>query len=156
MSDEEVKVVSWPRRIVAYLIDSLVIAMIKLVYVLFSLLIFEDFSVPETDSLFISGSSSLVFASLFDVMMFLIGAGYWIYFEYRYGQTVGKRFMKAKTVKLNGSGITGVDAMVLAVGKSFPGLLVFDVLIGVVFARGQGQKLSNKITNTCVVSRQEN
>ena len=73
MSDEEVKIVSWPRRIVAYLIDSLVIAMIKLVYVLFSLLIFEDFSVPETDSLFISGSSSLVFASLFDIMMFLIG-----------------------------------------------------------------------------------
>tara|TARA_B100000949_G_scaffold235232_1_gene257220 strand:+ start:364 stop:825 length:462 start_codon:yes stop_codon:yes gene_type:complete len=153
MSDDEVKIVSWPRRIVAYFIDSLVIAIVKSAYVLFSYFMFEDFSAPEADSLFISGSSSLAFDSLFDVMMFLIGAGYWIYFEYRYGQTVGKRFMKAKTVKLDGSGITGVDAMVLAVGKSFPGLLVFDVLIGVVLARGQGQKISNKITNTCVVSR---
>lgn len=154
MSDNELNTTSWPRRIIAYFIDSLVIGIVKGGVVVGSYFMFEDFSPPDADSLFVGSSSGgvLGFNSVFDVVMFLIGGVYWIYFEYRYGQTIGKRFMHTKTVKLDGSDISDVDSIVLAVGKTIPGLILFDVLFGMLFMRGRGQKVSNKITNTCVIS----
>ena len=75
---------------------------------------------------------------------------YWMYYEYRFGKTVGKRMLQIKTVKVDGTRLSLVDAIVLTVFKTtvIPG----DVLLGIIFLGKKKQRIANKVTNTIVIS----
>src|SRR5215208_3522873 len=66
--------------------------------------------------------------------------GYWTYFGYTSGQSIGKRLLKIKTVDLSGNRIDIKSAAVESFGKAF--LLPIDVILGWIFS---------KISNTIVI-----
>jgi len=58
--------------------------------------------------------------------------------------------MQIKTVKIDGSDQDLITVVVLTFFKT--SLIPFDVLLGVLFFRGKKERISNRFTNTIVVS----
>ena len=54
--------------------------------------------------------------------------GYWTYFEYTSGQSIGKRLLKINTVDLSGNRIDIKNAVLEGSGKAF--LFPLDVILG--------------------------
>jgi uncharacterized RDD family membrane protein YckC len=75
--------------------------------------------------------------------------GYWTYFEYTIGQSIGKRLLKIKTVNLSGSKIDIKSAAIESFGKSF--LLPIDVILGWIFTNNKRQRIFGRISNTIVI-----
>ena len=75
--------------------------------------------------------------------------GYWTYFEYTSGQSIGKRLVKIKTIDLSGNGIDIKSAAIESFGKAF--LLPIDVILGWIFTNNKRQRIFNRISNTIVI-----
>jgi uncharacterized RDD family membrane protein YckC len=75
--------------------------------------------------------------------------GYWAYFEYASGQSVGKRVLKIKTVDLSGNRIDVKNAAIESFGKAF--LLPIDVILGWIFTNNKRQRIFSRISNTIVI-----
>jgi uncharacterized RDD family membrane protein YckC len=75
--------------------------------------------------------------------------GYWTYFEYTSGQSIGKRVLKIKTVNLSGNRIDIKNAAVESFGKAF--LLPIDVILGWIFTNNKRQRIFSRISNTIVI-----
>jgi hypothetical protein len=58
--------------------------------------------------------------------------------------------MQIKTIKIDGSDQDLITVVVLTFFKT--SLIPFDVLLGVLFFRGKRERVSNRFTNTIVVS----
>ena len=80
--------------------------------------------------------------------------GYWTYFEYTTGQSIGKRLLKIKTVDLSGNRIDIKSAAIESFGKAF--LLPIDVILGLIFTNNKRQRIFNKISNTIVIKLKKN
>jgi uncharacterized RDD family membrane protein YckC len=75
--------------------------------------------------------------------------GYWTYFEYTTGQSIGKRLLKIKTVDLSGNRIDIKSAAIESFGKAF--LLPIDVILGWIFTNNKRQRIFSRISNTIVI-----
>ena len=75
--------------------------------------------------------------------------GYWTYFEYTTGQSIGKRLLKIKTVDLSGNRIDIKSAAIQSFGKAF--LLPIDVILGWIFTNNKRQRIFGSISNTIVI-----
>jgi uncharacterized RDD family membrane protein YckC len=75
--------------------------------------------------------------------------GYWTYFEYSSGQSIGKRLLKTKTVDLFGNRIDIKNSAIESFGKAF--LLPIDVILGWIFTNNKRQRIFSKISNTIVI-----
>src|ERR687892_2574662 len=75
--------------------------------------------------------------------------GYWTYFEYTSGQSIGKRLLKIKTIDLSGNGIDIKSAAIESFGKAF--LLPIDVILGWIFTNNKRQRVFSRIGNTIVI-----
>src|ERR687892_538059 len=75
--------------------------------------------------------------------------GYWTYFEYTSGQSIGKRLLKIKTVDLSGNRIDIKNAVLESFGKAF--LLPIDVILGWIFTNNKRQRVFSRIGNTIVI-----
>jgi uncharacterized RDD family membrane protein YckC len=75
--------------------------------------------------------------------------GYWTYFEYSSGQSIGKRLLKIKTVDLFGNRIDIKNSAIESFGKAF--LLPIDVILGWIFTNNKRQRIFSKISNTIVI-----
>jgi uncharacterized RDD family membrane protein YckC len=75
--------------------------------------------------------------------------GYWTYFEYTSGQSIGKKLLKIKTVDLSGNRIDIKSAAIESFGKAF--LLPIDVILGWIFTNNKRQRIFNRISNTIVI-----
>jgi uncharacterized RDD family membrane protein YckC len=75
--------------------------------------------------------------------------GYWTYFEYTSGQSIGKRLLKIKTVDLSGNRIDIKSAAIESFGKAF--LLPIDVILGWIFTNNKRQRIFSRISNTIVI-----
>jgi uncharacterized RDD family membrane protein YckC len=75
--------------------------------------------------------------------------GYWTYFEYTSGQSIGKRLLKINTVDLSGNRIDIKSAAIESFGKAF--LLPIDVILGWIFTNNKRQRIFNRISNTIVI-----
>ena len=156
----EFRIASWTRRFFAYLIDNIVIELM-LIVLFFILGIFIPsgfvsypgvFEPPEPigNLLTVGAVSSTVELGWAYLAVFPFRFLYWMYYEYRFGKTVGKRILHIKTVKVDGTRLSLVDAIVLTVFKTtvIPG----DVLLGIIFVGKKKQRIANKVTNTIVIS----
>ena len=79
--------------------------------------------------------------------------GYWTYFEFTSGQSIGKRFFKIKTIDLSGNRIDIKNAAIESFGKAF--LLPIDVILGLIFTNNKRQRIFNRISNTIVIKLKE-
>ena len=75
--------------------------------------------------------------------------GYWTYFEYISGQSIGKRLLKIKIVDLSGNRIDIKSAAIESSGKAF--LLPIDVILGWIFTNNKRQRIFSRISNTIVI-----
>jgi hypothetical protein len=92
---------------------------------------------------FLSGTLEFLITSL----VFL---GYWTYFEYTRGQSIGKMVMRIKTTDLYGNKPSLKSVMLGSFGKAF--LLPIDVFFGWIFTNEKRQRLFNRAGNTIVIN----
>ena len=163
----EFKRASWSRRFIAYTIDNIIVELFWIVLIA-GLIIFTPAEVsdifdiidPENElglgneevgqilTLESSSNTSNVIFGYATVIPFRFL--YWVYYEYKKGQTIGKRMMQIKTIKIDGSDQDLMSIIILTACKT--SLIPFDVLFGVLFFRGKKERVSNRFTNTIVVS----
>ena len=163
----EFKRASWSRRFIAYTIDNIIVELFWIVLIA-GLIIFTSAEVsdifniidPENElglgneevgqilTLESSSNTSNVIFGYATVIPFRFL--YWVYYEYKKGQTIGKRMMQIKTIKIDGSDQDLMSIIILTACKT--SLIPFDVLFGVLFFRGKKERVSNRFTNTIVVS----
>jgi uncharacterized RDD family membrane protein YckC len=91
---------------------------------------------------FLSGTLSFLITSL-------VFFGYWTYFEYTRGQSIGKMVMRIKTTDLYGNKPSLKSVMLESFGKSF--LLVIDIILGWIFTDEKRQRIFNRAGNTIVI-----
>ena len=163
----EFKRASWSRRFIAYTIDNIIVELFWIVLIA-GLIIFTPADVsdifdiidPENELglgneevgqiLTLESSSntgSIIFGYATVVPFRFL---YWVYYEYKRGQTIGKRMMQIKTIKIDGSDQDLMSIIILTACKT--SLIPFDVLFGVLFFRGKKERVSNRFTNTIVIS----
>ena len=163
----EFKRASWSRRFIAYTIDNIIVELFWIVLIA-GLIIFTSAEVsdvfdiidPENElglgnekvgqilQLESSSSTSNIIFGYATVVPFRFL--YWIYYEWKRGQTIGKRMMQIKTIKIDGSDQDLMSIIILTACKT--SLIPFDVLFGVLFFRGKKERVSNRFTNTIVIS----
>ena len=148
----EFKRASWSRRFIAYTIDNIIVELFWIVLIA-GLIIFTPADVsdifdiidPENElglgneevgqilTLESPSSTSNIIFGYATVVPFRFL--YWVYYEYKRGQTIGKRMMQIKTIKIDGSDQDLMSVIILTACKT--SLIPFDVLFGVLFFRGK-------------------
>lgn len=78
---------------------------------------------------------------------------YWIFLEYGSGQSLGKRLMHLRTVRIDGTKLSFGESVVNSFGKAF--LLPVDVVLGLLFTDKKRQRIFNRLSNTIVIKVQE-
>ena len=123
----------WQDRFIAWIVDFVIVS-IGIGVVLGTTYRFENIH-PG----WFAGTSSIFFV-------------YWVFLEYSSGQSLGKRLLHLKTVKLDGTNPTLIDSIVNSFGKAF--LLPIDVVLGLIFTDKKRQRVFNRLSNTIVIKTQ--
>ena len=79
----------------------------------------------------------------------LLFFGYWLYFESKNGQSIGKKLLKIKTTDLAGNLPDLKSVAIQSFGKAF--LLPIDVFFGWIFTNEKRQRLLNRGSGTIVI-----
>ena len=122
---------SWGDRVIAYIIDTLIVGAVS--------------SILFTSSMGMAGA----FLNLGSrsVLYFF----YWTIMEGMYGQSLGKMAMKIEVAHIDGGPIDYGTAAIQAVGKAF--LLPIDLILGWFLSPRMDQRFFNKISDTVVVKK---
>ena len=125
----------WLLRLVAFIIDSIIIAIVASI-------------------IFFAGGfwlwwAYLAFPFLFGILEIL----YFVFMEVNYGATLGKRILGLEVQTVNGSRVTFDKAFIRNVSKIFGLFLLLDWILGIVTSGpDQRQKYTDRIAGTTVVS----
>jgi len=134
----------WIRRLVAFIIDTVIVYVCT--FVVTALV-----SVPF---IVMSVTASLPWGVLnpFSFFFGIFSVTYFTLFETYYGLTFGKKIMNLKTRKLNGQKPTFDLALIRNISKIHSVLALIDTVIGLATSRDPHQKVSDRIVGTTVVS----
>lgn len=136
---KELLLAKWSDRFVAWLIDFIIISSISAIIVTS---FFGTIDTQWNENTIISEGTSFVPASL----LFL---GYWIIFEYKTGQSIGKKILNLKITNLDGKSPSLLGVVISSFGKAF--LLPIDFVLGLIFTNQKRQRIFNKIGDTIVL-----
>ena len=147
----------WP-RLVAYIIDNIVIGATILLLILPMLLIMVITNVPFSDSpvhTWNPGPMALVVfitvALITFVSVVIVALGYYIVLEGHFGYTIGKYLLGLRVLKTDGTRIGYKEAFLRNLSKYINNLIVIDALIMLIFFNKEKQRGFDKIANTMVV-----
>lgn len=132
----------WLIRLIAYIIDSIIIA-IPVAIIWFIALAATIFASPF---LVIYGAW-LVLPLLFGIIQML----YFIFLDVYWGATIGKRLMGLQVQMINGGRISLGKSFIRNVSKIYWLFLFLDWLIGVVTTGDKRQKYTDRIASTIVI-----
>jgi uncharacterized RDD family membrane protein YckC len=136
---------SWTDRFIAWLLDFIIVS-IGLA-ILFAALSFPYWF----DNNMVRAYKSI--EPLHYLISSIIFLAYWTYFEFKTGQSLGKRLLHLRTTDLSGKLIDIKTAAIESFGKSF--LLPFDVVLGWIFTNKRRQRIFSRISNTIVIKLKE-
>ena len=143
----EIVLARWSDRFLAWLIDFIIVSIA--LAVLFSAIALPIwFFYYDNDDM----AAARAYQSVQPLHYIISSAaffGYWTYFEYTIGQSIGKRVLKIKTVDLSGNRIDVKNAAIESFGKAF--LLPIDVILGWIFTNNKRQRVFSRIGNTIVI-----
>ncbi|MDO8634508.1 MAG: RDD family protein [archaeon] len=150
------------RRIIAYIIGSIVISLISIAILFFSIIgiiglkVFSgDVNLAEVFEypLELGFIVFLLVFSIFLFFRFLVIGFYLSVFEGRFGATIGKKIMKIKVVKEDGEQIGFQDAFFRNAPKFIPviGLVIFAEILFMVFSKKK-QRLFDQVAQTIVIN----
>lgn len=130
----DITIAKWKDRFIAWFVDFVIVS------VGVGILMAAAFRFDDMQPGWFAISSVLFFA-------------YWIILEHGSGQSIGKRLMHLKTIKVDGTNPTIIDSVVNSFGKSF--LLPIDVILGLIFTDKKRQRIFNRLSNTIVIKTVE-
>jgi uncharacterized RDD family membrane protein YckC len=134
----------WIERIVAYVIDVIIVGVVLGILALFVAIPF-----------FLAGGFALA-GAFFGGFALLAGIILIFYFpitESMWGASLGKRVMSLKVVGKTGSNPTFVDAFIRNISKIYWLLLLLDIILGLATTKGYQQKYSDHMVGTSVVHK---
>jgi len=133
----------WVRRIVAFVIDAVIVYLVLGILVALAALPLLVLSGPGVFGAILGG----VFTFLAGAILVL----YFVAFEVLSGASIGKRVMGLKAVASGGRPPNAVEALVRNISKIYWLLLILDVVIGLAVSKGYTQKYADKLMGTSVV-----
>lgn len=143
---KEIILAKWEDRFVAWLVDFILVAIIVNVIFFLSALPssfpFWGIHIDEKSGLMINQPYEYIAAS----SIFFV---YWLFFEYFWGQTLGKKIVNIKITNLVGEKIDIKNTAIESFGKSF--LLPVDFILGLIFSNKRRQRIFNKVSKTVVI-----
>jgi len=133
----------WFRRLVALVIDAIIVSVILVVIAVAA-------AIP---SFALSGTAGVTsfFAGAFAVVAGVILFVYFILAEVTRGATVGKDAMHLKVVGPNGGNPTFAESLVRNLSKIYWLFLLLDVVVGLATSKRYDQKYSDRLVGTSVV-----
>jgi uncharacterized RDD family membrane protein YckC len=133
-----VKLATWGDRFVAWLLDAIIIGIVVVMLRSFGLIVGFTWS---------EWSIWLPFFNfdLGGVIFFL----YWMFMDGLYGQSIGKKIMRLKVTRLDGSPIEIGPAALESFGKAF--LLPLDCILGWILYPKNRQRIFNYISGIIVI-----
>ena len=131
---------SWGERLIAWLIDMIILGVLLAWFVLPGF-----YWIPKAWGGMVPRWIPFVDLGFRNVVYFL----YWTLLEGMYGQSVGKMAMKIKVTNLDGGPIDTGRAAIQSIGKAF--LLPIDCIVGWIMYPVNHQRLFNHIAETVVV-----
>jgi uncharacterized RDD family membrane protein YckC len=140
--DMQIDLGHWLLRLIAYIIDGVIIAII--VGILWVILFLPFLLVG---AFFASWGWTLVFPFVVGLLMVL----YFLYAEVNWGGTLGKRILGLRVQTVKGGNITYGQSFIRNISKIHPLLLLLDWLIGIVTPGDKRQKYSDRMAGTVVV-----
>ena len=140
--DMQIDLGHWLLRLIAYIIDGVIIAII--VGILWVILFLPFLLVG---AFFASWGWTLVFPFVVGLLMVL----YFLYAEVNWGGTLGKRILGLRVQTVKGGRITYGQSLIRNISKIHPLLLLLDWLIGIVTPGDKRQKYSDRMAGTVVV-----
>jgi uncharacterized RDD family membrane protein YckC len=143
----EIILASWGDRFLAWIVDFILVS-IALAVLFAAIAIPIWFFYYEDDNMTAARAYQNV-QPLHYIISSAAFFGYWTYFEYTSGQSIGKRLLKIKTVDLSGNRIDIKSAAIESFGKAF--LLPIDVILGWIFTNNKRQRIFSRISNTIVI-----
>ncbi|QLH04494.1 RDD family protein [Nitrosopumilus oxyclinae] len=142
-SPSKIILAKWTDRFAAWLIDFIIISIIStsIIFALFGTMYYEFENVEFwAESIQYIPTSSIFFL-------------YWVILEYKTGQTIGKKILNLKIVRITGQKADLKGIMISSFGKSF--LLPIDIILGWILTNEKRQRIFNKIGDTIVVKLKE-
>lgn len=136
----------WIRRLVAFIIDSIIVAVAILIFV----------AIATIPLIIVAAATGLPW-SIFNPLAFpffigLLSVLYFSMMEFFYGGTFGKRIMNLKTVGTDGRRLSLDAVFVRNLSKIYWILILLDVIIGLATAGDVYQKISDRLVGTTVIS----
>jgi len=136
----------WLRRLVAFIIDSVIVG-------LFTLVLVTVIAIPFILLALITGLPWYLFDPFaFPFFTGIISILYFTLLEAYYEGTFGKRIMNLKTTKLDGQKPTLDSVFIRNVSKIYWILVLIDTVIGLATVGDPHQKLSDRYAGTTIVS----
>jgi len=133
----------WLLRLVAFIIDSIIVGIIALIIYFFVIV-----SILAGGLWFLLGPF-IVFGLLLGLLELL----YFMFMDASYGGTLGKRLLGFQVQMVDGGKVTFEKAFIRNMSKIFWLFLILDWILGVAFpGRDQRQKYTDRIAGTTVVA----
>lgn len=132
----------WIRRVVAFIIDSIIVGVFTLII---AAIIWLPFVFTGLPWYMFNPFSFPFFAGILSVLYFAL-------FETYYGRTFGKRIMNLETTKLNGQRPHLEASFIRNLSKIYWLLVLIDTVIGLAMSGDPRQKVTDRFAGTIVVS----
>jgi uncharacterized RDD family membrane protein YckC len=133
----------WVRRILAYAIDAIIVYAVLGVLLALAALPVLALSGPGVFGALVGG----VFTFLGGFILVV----YFIAFEVRAGESIGKRVMGLKVVVPGGRAPNVTEALVRNISKIYWLFLLLDIVVGLATSKGYTQKYTDRMMNTSVI-----
>jgi uncharacterized RDD family membrane protein YckC len=134
----------WLLRLVAFIIDSIIIGIIAGIIYFFVIV-----SVLASGSWLVLWGSYLLLPFLLGILEIL----YFVFMEVSYGATLGKKILGLEVQTVNGSKVTFDKAFIRNISKIYWLFLLIDWILAIALAgHDQRQKYTDRIAGTTVVS----
>ncbi|MCL7476512.1 MAG: RDD family protein [Methanosarcinales archaeon] len=142
MNEEMNEKAGFFQRLIAYLIDSVLLTIV--IGIVGAIALVGNLAMMNNQTLVMA----ITFISL--VLMMTIYFGYFIYFFGTSGQTIGKKMLNIKVVSTDGSPLTYKKGLLRVIGYMIASIPIYIGLIWMLFDKDK-QNWEDKIANTYVV-----
>lgn len=138
MATEQINWNNWIYRLIAYIIDSIIIAVVASII-----------SFAAALGVFVLGFGSLIILGIMGILYFL----YYSIMDAVWGATLGKKIMGLSVQGTEGQRLTFGRSFIRNFSKIFWVLLFIDWLIGIVSTGNKQQKFLDRTANAVVLQR---
>jgi uncharacterized RDD family membrane protein YckC len=146
----EIDWTNWIYRVIAYIIDTIIIGIPA--YIIYWLLLLPLATTTVDYGFGYAYAATAWWATLLlPLVIGILQLFYFIILDVSWGATIGKRIMKLQVQSVNGGKISFDKAFIRNISKIYGLLLLIDWLIGIVSAGNKNQKFLDRSAGAVVV-----